>query len=102
MSTITAHRAILDGLLDRPVDPSEAYFDCFADPHDRWNGFACPYFSKEQIETMCPVLVEEGVLLSWRWGDDGALVTICPEDPEGIDEWPATRIEAHPEPVWPF
>lgn len=38
----------------------EVYFDCWLDPNDRWNGWACPMFEKEVIEGPIRKYIEDG------------------------------------------
>jgi hypothetical protein len=68
--------------------------DCWLDPHDRWNGWACPFFTREQLPALFAMIETDGEMKG-RLDDDGVVRIVSadygedePEDYEAtvVDE----------------
>lgn len=81
-------RVSIDGVVDMPEAIHEAYYS----DGDRWNGFVCPYFPKEEVEKMNTWLAEFGDGLAYV-PDDDAFVTMG--DPDCIETFSGVDIDGH-------
>lgn len=64
----------------------------YLNPEEDWNGWACPYFKKEEAERMSSWLPELGEALSYDEKADEFI--IGPEDcPEDSEHFPAVDID---------
>ena len=74
-----AHVAIAD-LESRPGCVHRAYLD----PNDTWNGWACPYFEKPEVERMSAWLSEFDDSLVYDEATDTFTTTYDPDAPESF------------------
>ena len=53
---------------------------CEIDTAWRWNGFACPRFTREVAEVVAEASATKGDYIAWRWEGE-AMVLVRPADP---------------------
>ncbi|EHF02183.1 hypothetical protein HMPREF1008_00889 [Olsenella sp. oral taxon 809 str. F0356] len=78
------HNVAITDLKNRPECIHRAYLD----PDDHWNGWACPYFEKAEVERMLAWLPEFDDSLVYNPEGDTFTTTYDPDNPEafsGVD-----------------
>ena len=61
---------------------SECIHRAYLDPAEEWNGWACPYFDKSEVERMAVWLPEFDDSLVYSEQDDAYITTYDPGCPE--------------------
>jgi len=72
-------RPALVSLVDAPA------VECRLDPSDRWNGFACPYFTREQLPALF-TMIDEGGDMKARLDADDVVRVVSPDSGEDEPE----------------
>ena len=71
-------------------------YPCMCDPDNRWNGWACPTFSRETIKRVIAEIAsqegsrlghEDGNLMIWFDGMDGEIIFKTKDGRYGMDGW---------------
>ncbi|WP_343006045.1 MULTISPECIES: hypothetical protein [unclassified Collinsella] len=74
------HTVAIADLESRPECAHRAYLD----PEEEWNGWACPYFEKSEVERMAAWLLEFDDGLVYSTEDDTFTTTYDPDLPEAF------------------
>lgn len=80
------HRVAIADLEDRPECVHAAYLD----PTEEWNGWACPYFERAEVERMAAWLPEFDDSLVYDEESDAFSTTY---DPDLTETFPGTDID---------
>lgn len=89
MPTVTPFLRPVHVALDFATEPVA----CLLDPRERWNGFACPYFTREQIPALLD-LINRGGDMQARLDDDDVVRVVSPDyGQDEPEEFPVVEVD---------